>query len=89
MSAQTARGQVEKVDECMQGVEAGRCQDYASMPRGPRSGEAKSDSESKKGSANVAHEVNVERAGIGNSGREAVIPCARRQEHPQTVRGVE
>jgi len=89
MSVQAPRRQVEYVDEPMEDVEASGRQHHASMLRSPRSGEAKSDSESKKGSAEVAHEVDVERASIGYSGREAVIPRARRQEHPQTVGRVE
>ena len=89
MSVQASRGQVEYVDERMERVEASRRQHHASMFRGPRSGKAKSDSEGEKGRADVAHEVSVEGPRIGYSGREAVIPRTRRQEHPQAVDRVE
>ena len=88
MRGQVAGGQVEDVDERVEDIESGRGEHHAAMAAGAGSGEAESESESEKGSAYVAHEVDVERAGIGDAGREAVIPRARREEHPQTVRGV-
>ena len=89
MRGQVAGGQVEDVDERVEDIESGRGEHHAAMAVGARSGEAESESESKKGSANVADEVHVERAGIRDSGREAVVPGARREEHPQAVGGVE
>lgn len=74
MSAQAARRQVEDMDERVEEVEGGRCQHNATMSRSLRSGEAKSESESKKGSANIAYEMDVERTGIWDSGRKFVIP---------------
>ena len=88
MHGQMSGGQVEDVDKGMEEIEGGRGEHHAAMALGAGSGEAESESESEKGSAYVAHEVDVERAGIGDAGREAVIPRARREEHPQTVRGV-
>ena len=86
---QAARGQVEDVDEGMERIEVGCGEHHAAMALGAGSGEAESESESEEGRANVAHEVHVERAGVGDAGRQAEVPGARSKEHPQTVCGVE
>ena len=59
MTAQAVRCKVNQMDKRMQEIEAGGGQNHAPIPLGPGSAKAKSDSKCEKGSAKIAHEVDI------------------------------